>query len=258
MYISDHTYVEKHRVHTHHCDTFFTARLPYYFQLVQEGAATHAMLRGCSNPDFGKIGKAWVLSKIKIHINSYIPWSEYIQLETWIQPPLRFFAPREARGIDEQGNELFRVMVYWVIIDIESRRPERAEQYLEHIGLAEDRSLWSDTKLGKVPKMPAGNDFLSFKPQIQYRDIDSVRHVNNISYVEWILESMGPEYQDGWNAEEFEINFTAESFFGDSLEIRSYQTGDADWLHAVIKHTPEGEIETCRAKSRWIPRGSIT
>jgi len=257
LYITDHTYYEEHRVHTHNCDTFLSARLPYYFQLVQEGAASHAMLCGCSNPDFEKIGKAWILSKIKMTVHRYLPWSEQIGLQTWIQSPVKLFAPREARGTDKDGRELFRTMAYWVVIDRHTRRPERPLQFLDYIGLSEDRHLWADTKLGKIEDLPSDRTPEAFTPQIQYRDIDSVRHVNNISYVEWILESIDPEYRDTWKPSEFEINFLAESFLSDQLEVRSCQLTDSQWLHSVVRTTHEGEVETCRARSSWSPREAL-
>jgi len=258
MHITDHTYHEAHRIHTHHCDTLFSARLPYYFQAAQEGAATHAMLCGCSNPDFEKIGKAWVLSKIKMSVERYVPWSEEITLKTWIHPTFRFFAPREACGFDQQGNKLFRTLAYWVIINIETRRPEKPEQFLDRIGLSEDRTLWSDQKLGKVPRLPREEPTCTFTPQIQTRDIDSVRHVNNISYIEWILESMNLAYRDMWKPKEFEINFTSESFLSDKLEVRTVQTDEKTWLHSVIKNQDGEEVEACRARSTWKQRSDIT
>ncbi len=257
MNITDHIYSEHHRVHTHHCDPHLSARLPYFFQIVQEGAATHAMLSGCSNPDFEKIGKAWVLSKIHINVSSYPVWSDEITLETWIQPTRRFYAPREARAVDARGNVLFRTMAYWVIINIETRRPERPDQFLDMIGLSQDRSRWTDTTLGKVPRLDPDTEDTCFTPQIQYRDIDSVGHVNNISYLEWMLESMEPSYQEDFLPCEFEINFTAESFKDTNLVASSKENTPGNRLHVISKQTPSGPLETCRARSIWKPRSEL-
>lgn len=254
MYIQDHVFYEDHRIHTHQADPFFYARLPYYFQVMQEGAAAHAMLRGSGNPDLEKDGKLWVLSRIRMRITRYLAWPEAFKLSTWIQPPQRLIAPREAMAVDASGNVLFRSLAYWVIIDQKTRRPIRADTYLDHMGLTEKRDHWDMSRLGKVPPPADNAPLIFYEPQVQYRDMDSVRHINNISYIEWMLESMDPDFRDTMKASEVEINFLAESFLSDSLRITACRISDVLWQYSVTKDTPEGDVETCRAIITWKPR----
>jgi len=255
--IQDNIYSDTYQLHIHQADPLFTAGLPFYCRAVQEGAAAHAHYEGCANSDLHAMGKTWVLSRLKLTIEKYVTWPSAITFETWINSPFRLFAPREARGTGETGNVLFQSMAYWVVIDLEKRRPEKPGMINDFIGLSEDRSLWTGTSL---TKLPAGQDLAnsnSYKPQLMYRDIDSVRHINNISYIEWILESFSLEYKTDFKPTDFEINFLAESFLGDELILYSLQESggpDITWQHTIMKVQGDVQIEACRARSIWKKR----
>jgi acyl-ACP thioesterase len=255
--IQDNIYSDTYQLHIHQADPLLTAELPFYCRAVQEGAAAHAHYEGCANSDLHAMGKTWVLSRLKLTIEKYVTWPSAINFKTWINSPFRFFAPREARGTDEDGNELFRSMAYWVVIDLEKRRPEKPGIINDFIGLSEDRSLWTGTTLSKLS---AGQDLTNsniYKPQLMYRDIDSVRHINNISYIEWILESFPLEYKTDFKPSEFEINFLAESFLGDELILFSKQESDEHdntWQHTIIRVQGDVQTEICRARSIWKKR----
>lgn len=257
MKIQDNIYSDTYQLHTHQADPFLTAGLPFYCRSVQEGAAAHALYEGCANTDLHAMGKTWVLSRLKLSIEKYVTWPSAINFKTWINSPFRFFAPREARGTDEDGNELFRSMAYWVVIDLEKRRPEKPGIINDFIGLSEDHSLWTGTTLSKLPADQDLEASSIYKPQLMYRDIDSVRHINNISYIEWILESFPLEYKTDYKPCDFEINFLAESFLGDELVIYTSrdQNGSEDtWQHTIMKVQGDVQIEACRARSIWKKR----
>ncbi|NQT57465.1 MAG: hypothetical protein HQ557_00640 [Bacteroidetes bacterium] len=260
MKIHDNIYSNTYQLHTYLADPFLTANLPFYCRTVQEGAASHAMHAGCSNTELHAMGKTWVLSRFKLTIKKYVTWPSSVILKTWINSPFRFFAPREAQGTDEEGNELFRSMAYWVLLDLEKRRPEKPGMIHQFISMSEDRSLWTKTTLAKLP---AGQDIEAstvYTPQLMYRDIDSVRHINNISYIEWILESFSLDYKTDFKPCEFEINFLSESFLGDELMLytRKDPSGqDGSWQHTVIKIHGDVQTEACRARSIWKKRDTL-
>ncbi len=260
MKIQDNIYSNTYQLHTYLADPFLTANLPFYCRSVQEGAASHAMLAGCANTDLHALGKTWVLSRLKLTIEKYVTWPSSVILKTWINAPFRFFAPREAQGTDEEGNELFRSMAYWVLLDLERRRPEKPEMIHQFINLSEDRSLWTKTKLGKLPAGQNLEVSSVYKPQLMYRDIDSVRHINNISYIEWILESFSLEYKTDFKPSDFEINFLSESFLGDTLVLYTRKDPEGpvgSWQHTIMKVQGALQTEACRARSVWKNRKNM-
>ena len=136
QHIIDHHYHSDHQLYTYHADSGLLADFPYYARLMQEAASHHADLAGCSNPQLFAAGKTWVLSRVKFIMTSYPAWPAKFHLETWIHPPMRLFAPRECRAVcSDTGTLAFRSIAYWIVIDLASRRPERPDRFLDHIGL---------------------------------------------------------------------------------------------------------------------------
>lgn len=259
MKIQDHIYSDTYQIHTHDTDPFQVSRFPFYCRLVQESAASHAHYTGCANSDLEKLGKSWVLSRFHIDVERYLPWPGRLSVETWIQSPFRFFAPREARGLDSEGSILFRSIAYWVVIDLKRRRPEKPDIVEGAIGLSEDRCRWQDTKIEKLSGESElqGDSVINYVPKIMYRDIDSVRHINNISYIEWIMESIPYEFSQEWQIASFDINFLVESFLDQTLTLYSKPAGSSDtpvWEHTIIQEGESGPIEACRARSTWKKR----
>jgi acyl-ACP thioesterase len=77
------------------------------------------------------------------------------------------------------------------------------------------------------------------------------QHVNNAKYIEWILDSYPLEMNQTHNVTTFEINFLAETNYGEELCIHSEPQKDSapTFLHTMIRK--EDGRELCRARVRW-------
>jgi acyl-ACP thioesterase len=87
--------------------------------------------------------------------------------------------------------------------------------------------------------------------EVRYSDIDVHHHVNNIKYIEWILDSVPFETNQTHQIHTFEINFLAEASCEDTVSIQTetLQESPPVFLHCVSR---EGEgKELCRARTRW-------
>jgi len=56
---------------------------------------------------------------------------------------------------------------------------------------------------------------------VRYSDIDMHHHVNNTIYIEWILDSYPFEMNQTHQIHTFEINFLAESSYGDEISVHT-------------------------------------
>jgi acyl-ACP thioesterase len=87
--------------------------------------------------------------------------------------------------------------------------------------------------------------------EVRYSDIDIHHHVNNIKYIEWILDSVPTEMNRTHQIHTFEINFLAESSYEDviSIQTETLHGSPPVFLHRVSR---EGEgRELCRARTGW-------
>jgi acyl-ACP thioesterase len=76
-------------------------------------------------------------------------------------------------------------------------------------------------------------------------------HVNNIKYIEWILDSYPFEMNQTHQIHTFEINFLAESSCGDDISIHTdmLKGSPLAFLHSVFRK--EDDRELCRARTGW-------
>ena len=79
-----------------------------------------------------------------------------------------------------------------------------------------------------------------------------VRHVNNTRYVEWALETVPDEVQEGGRPSAFEIAFRREAVYGDAVVARTRRLVDAGGPAFAHQLRADGAgHELARAASAW-------
>jgi medium-chain acyl-[acyl-carrier-protein] hydrolase len=136
----------------------------------------------------------------------------------------------------------------WLVLDLKSRKPQKIEPLFKPV-----LHLFDPLSPAEEPeKLPAPTQPASTKSYgVRYSDIDIHHHVNNIRYIEWILDSVPLEMNQTHQIHTFEINFLAESSYEDVLliETETFQEFPPVFLHRVSR---EGEgKELCRARTGW-------
>lgn len=227
--------------YSYETDCFSDARLAFYFQIVQEAAGIHAGLRGCSIPVMREQGKTWVITRSSIEVNRYTVWPEVINVRTWAQEPIRLHLPRVVMGFDEQGRQLFLAKTYWAILDIETGRPLRPMDISEKLGLV-NPELAIDMALPRKTESEDVNELCSYKPRIAYLDTDRNLHVNNISYLNWALESLPSEFRNRLKVASVDVSFLRQTFLDDDLVVYTY----AKEATALSQDTPTLESRILR------------
>jgi hypothetical protein len=105
-----------------------------------------------------------------------------------------------------------------LVLDLKSRRPQRIEPVFKHIlHLFDD--LPSTEEPEKLPSPVRSQMEKSYT--VRYSDIDMHHHVNNIKYIEWILDSYPFEMNQTHQIHTFEI-LPCRILFG--MPYRSKQT----------------------------------
>jgi acyl-ACP thioesterase len=232
--------------YSYETDCFAEARLAFYFQIVQEAAGMHAAMRGCSINNLHKEGKTWVITRSSMEIMRYTCWPEVIEVQTWAQEPIRLHLPRVVKGFDKAGNALFTAKTHWAILDLDSGRPLRPMDMSLRIGLPPaDHTL--DMTLPK--KQDDENQVLlcSFKPTIAYLDTDRNLHVNNISYLNWALESLPSAFRNRCKVASVDVSYLRQTYLEDDLCVYTYGLeqdalfGDEPTLrHTILRKEKDG------------------
>lgn len=184
--------------------------LARYFQ---EAAGHHAEALGVSMKDLLVDDRAWVLTWLQMEIDQFPAWEDEMTIETWPSDLDGLLATREfVMRVDDRL--LCRGTSAWLVIDTERRRPVRPPASLHDIELP-DRPPPLDGDRADLPP-PAGVD-RDRTFTVRYHDLDLNRHVNNVRYLEWALETLPPDVLDEFRCTALSLQFEAETTFGDPV-----------------------------------------
>ena len=84
---------------------------------------------------------------------------------------------------------------------------------------------------------------------VLYSDLDIIRHVNNVKYMEWCIDVAMRDQETNREIREFEINFMQEALLGDTIQI----SGTMDHLgdSFFVADRKEDGREIFRARLSW-------
>lgn len=239
----------KFKVRISELDSQGRVRLPALIEYLQETAASHAALLKFHNSDMMGYNLGWVLSKLYLELNSLIEQpGDSITVESWASGTNRIFANRDFRLLAASGEEIGRAASSWLVIDLNSRKLTRSPTLFKEIEKIK-RSPIITHNFATLPR-PEKHDFeKSFSAG--YNQLDINQHVNNVRYVEWILETIPHETLKNLSPRRLELNFMAESILDDQVSSRTKRepsegTGFSHSLHCINR-----DKELVRAQTEW-------
>lgn len=199
----------------HDVDFQGTLSLPSMFNFTQETAWKHAEEIGLGFEKLRNQNLAWVLFGIRIKAMSKWPqWQDSFSIETQPKGISGMFANRDYRMLNAQ-NELIAIgSSNWVIIEIETRRPQRLDHHFSHLRLV-------DGSVNLIQRLKPRSEFphLLHTHKVKSSDIDLYGHVNNAKYIAWLSDLYSPEQLKNHPMDEILLNFMLETRFGDEIEI---------------------------------------
>ena len=89
---------------------------------------------------------------------------------------------------------------------------------------------------------------------MRHGDVDLNKHVNNVVYVDWALETLRPERIGTLRPASVEISYRAESYYGDRIFSRSQfsEEGAPVSLHQLVSE--KSGKETACVRVEWRPK----
>jgi len=183
--------------------------------LLEETAADHCYSIGHSLYDLEEKNIGWVLISGIIQMDRYPTYKEKIKIRTWLSSYTAIKGIRENIIYDAKGRIIGRAKGVWIFFDIQRRRPI---QILEDI-----KEKWSQyeelsTNHDISKKIETSDSLQLIKEFIINRyDVDSYQHVNNIRYLQWLIESIPEEIIDNYFLHSLDGRFLAEAKYGDTI-----------------------------------------
>lgn len=199
--------------------------------------------------DLRRESKMWIISDFTFHIVGSLPfWGEKIRVEIWLSesPSVKVHADYKIWHNEEvvvQGDST------WAILDIESRRPARANSLLADMEVLPQLALG-----GHKHPYPKSVELKGSHSHITNRsDGDFNHHVTNMTYLNTVLAALPDSYTNSHVVSELSISFKQESFIGENLECSIYTTPTPDVWNFEIK--TNGERLSSVATIKYVAKG---
>ena len=156
----------------------------------------------------------WAVIRHRVQISRLPRHGETIRIETWPMPATRSSFPRSVIAYDEAGNECFRAISLWVLMDIDKRNmvlPGKSGITLEGSVMGNELAL-----PGSLAPVHQG---ACRRRTVCYSDLDRNGHMNNTKYLEWIDDLMPSDFHREHTLKEMTICYLAESWEGQQLDM---------------------------------------
>lgn len=239
---------EDFRVLTFHMDPGGKAHLSSICNFLQEGASMHAEHAGFGYEYMISNNQVWVLARQKVIIDSYPVWNDQLKLKTWSRGKEGIFYIRDFIIENEKNETIIKATTSWAAINLKTRRPEIVSGLENGLKSLKEKVAIGE-KLNKLPELIHSD--LKRKRQIEYTDIDLVYHVNNVKYIELIMNSFPLKTHKQKKVRTLEINYLGEAKFGEEVLIftEQNQKQENSYLVNIIRESDNKEV--CRARLEW-------
>ena len=219
--------------------------------LLEEAASDHCCAIDHSLYDLIKKDVGWVLLSGVMKMERYPRHKEKITIRTWLSAYTSIKGIRENIIYDEQGNIIGRAKGLWVFFDIKRRRPVQIfDEIKERWSSHEEISL--DHDIVQKIKTPDTSQYMK-EFSVHRFDIDMNRHVNNIKYLQWVMESIPDEIMDNYYLHTIDGRFITEAQYGD--KVRSFTEKEGYPYSFVHNIKVETNDRVCAAaKTVWKKR----
>ncbi len=250
-------------VHYYEADSSRRLTLPALVQYLEDIAIVHSSSVGLDLSYYRDNRCGWMLLKWDVEIRALPSFGDSVRVSTRVHAMKGFMADREFALHAADGTELARARSNWLLVDTERRRPMRVPQdQYERFGVSPESSSSFVTIADVAFPVRAARDgpppseglSPSCEPSSRVRarhgDIDTNRHVNNVRYLAWALDTLPGDFFDRMSPVGLRANYRKELALDDEAEVftsLSESTGSAESCHAIRN----GVGDMCLIEINW-------
>ncbi len=174
-------YVKEFEVSPVAVDQFGRLKTSRILAFLQEVAGDHSAILGTDQKALTDKNLFWAVIRHRVQITRLPGSGEKLRLETWPMPTTRTAYPRSTIAYDEAGNECFRSISLWILMDAGTRAMVLpGKSGVEVAGLLRGCELQVPSSI--VPKEMANVQTRT----VRYTDLDINGHMNNCRYPDWV------------------------------------------------------------------------
>tara|TARA_B100000575_G_scaffold294657_1_gene312751 strand:- start:6832 stop:7572 length:741 start_codon:yes stop_codon:yes gene_type:complete len=156
-------------------------------RLFQEVAGNNAKKLSFDIKDIQNQNISWILHRLQIQIKRLPKWRENIEIRTWPALGDSLKAIRNYEVWDTKNNLIVKSISYWMIIDLDSRKPKRIPKDILNRRFPERPHALEPTN-SRLQAFNPSEAEQEIRMQSYAYHLDMNNHINNTHYIDWMLE----------------------------------------------------------------------
>ena len=190
------------RVRFHDSDMHKMVRDASYLRYMQEAAFAASAAAGYPEERYQIIRRLWLIRETLLEIRSPLRYGDSVRIKTWVAS---FGKVRSRRAyelrLDGADEPIAVAHTDWVLIDLDTEWPAVIPDEMI-AGFSPEGAVRDTSSRQRFPVTPpAPQNAWQQRQVVQWRDLDSVGHVNNAVYADYIQDAAHRELTArGWPA----------------------------------------------------------
>lgn len=242
-------YTINHEVAYYECDINQTMTFPALLSVAIKASTDQSDELERGTEQINALGITWVITQTEVTIDRLPQVGEKISIVTEPTEFNRYFCYRSYWVYDLAGNELLKIDMAFVLMDIENRKMSSVD--------AELMAPYESPKVKKIRRWPKIEKVEADQKQlyhVRYYDLDSNHHVNNAMYFNWLIDVLGYDFMTQYEPKYVNIKFDKEVLYGNDIES-FYEIVEEPEAKAKTRHEIRlGDQLACEANISWQKR----
>ena len=199
-------YVRNFTVEDAYVDRYGRMKPSKILYLAQDMGGRHSALMSLDYDTLAGRNLFWAVTRHRVQVSRMPMRGETLRVETWPLPTTRAAFPRSVVAYDAQGNEVFRCITLWVLMDLNTRKmivPGKSGIIVA--GTLRGNELPAPN--GLIPK-PLGTQT---SRTVAFTDLDRNGHMNNTRCLDWIADLLPSRFHESHTVTDFTVCYLAEA-----------------------------------------------
>ena len=230
-------YQQEFTVSDAYVDCFGRLKPSMILYFAQEVAGQHFARLSMDYESLAERGMFWAVSRHKVELVRLPLRGETVRVETWPMPTTRVAYPRSVVAYDAQGQECFRAISLWVLMDLDKRSMVLpGKSGIDVCGTLRGYELATP---GSLPAKPLSN---SRTRTVCFTDLDRNGHMNNTRYLDWIDDLHSSQFHAANELQDITLCYLSEAREGQTLQLQ-WDFPESEIMQVDIHRDTDGRDE---------------
>jgi len=242
----------RHKIRTYEINQHKQATVATLINQMNEAALENVIDLKVSVWDLEPYHISWVLMRKYTHINRLPTLGETIKIVTYPAGFERVFTFRDYKIFSESDELLAESSSTWLLMDTQTREMAKIPPFiLDFQAKMPPREFCLARPAFRLPKLQQVDNEVLYT--VRWHQLDFNQHLNNLFYVQWMMEALPDNVLLDYEMTHFEIQYRMEARWKDLVVSQIQQLDKITYLHKLIRKSDGKEL--AMAKTSWQTRG---